>query len=62
MFYHNTIKELVDHLKQHVDGTVDTHVLRTAFPPKVYTDLGETLEHAGLVPNATLFFQIQTAS
>jgi len=57
MFYHNTIKELTSHLEQHVDDAADTHVLRTAFPPKVYTDPSETLEHAGLVPNATLFYQ-----
>lgn len=30
-------------------------VLRTAFPPKAYTDRTETLEAAGLTPSATLF-------
>ncbi|CAE7590656.1 Ubxn11 [Symbiodinium sp. CCMP2456] len=30
-------------------------VLRTAFPPKSYTDRTETLEAAGLTPSATLF-------
>ncbi|CAG9466770.1 unnamed protein product [Pedinophyceae sp. YPF-701] len=29
--------------------------IRSAFPPRAYSDLAETLEAAGLVPNATLF-------
>ena len=31
--------------------------VRTAFPAKAYTDLGETLRSAGLVPNATVFLR-----
>lgn len=54
---------------QHVRNALDTHrrkdestssgdyVLRSAFPPQVYKDVHQTLESAGLVPNATLFMK-----
>ncbi|CAE7469341.1 Ubxn11 [Symbiodinium natans] len=37
-------------------------VLRTAFPPKAYTDRSETLEAAGLTPSATLFVSCEASS
>lgn len=56
---------------QDVKNALDTHrqqghskekssgqyVLRSAFPPQIYNDLHQTLEEAGLVPNATLFMK-----
>lgn len=36
--------------------------LRSAFPPRAYTDLGLTLEAAGLTPSATLFVSCDAAS
>lgn len=38
-----------------VDGKGMPRALRTAFPPRTYTDKAETLQAAGLVPSATLF-------
>ena len=35
--------------------------LRTAFPNKAYDDMGQTLQEAGLAPNATLLLR-QSAS
>eukprot|EP00928_Gymnodinium_smaydae_P018063 TRINITY_DN16878_c1_g2_i1.p1 TRINITY_DN16878_c1_g2~~TRINITY_DN16878_c1_g2_i1.p1 ORF type:complete len:724 (-),score=138.54 TRINITY_DN16878_c1_g2_i1:6-1919(-) len=37
-------------------------LLRSAFPPRQYTDVSETLEKAGLTPTATLFAAIVDAS
>ncbi|KXZ46755.1 hypothetical protein GPECTOR_41g720 [Gonium pectorale] len=34
-----------------------TYEIRSAFPARAYTDEGETLRQAGLVPNATLFLR-----
>merc|ERR1712094_121725 len=34
-------------------------VLRTAFPPRAYTDLSQTLQDAGLSPTATLFVSVE---
>jgi hypothetical protein len=39
-----------------------TYSLRTAFPPKEYTELEMTLEDAGLMPTATLFVSCEGAS
>jgi len=60
---HATIKELWDALARwrvknglppmSKDGK--SYCLRTAFPPRSYTDLTATLEAAGLTPSATLF-------
>lgn len=34
--------------------------IRTGFPPRAYNDLNQTLQDAGLVPNATLFLKATT--
>ena len=50
-------KDTVGDLAQHVDSEKVAPAkfeLRTAFPNRAYTDMEETLEDAGLVPNASL--------
>jgi len=52
-----TIGALEDALEawQGGDGPKKRRPLRTAFPPRTYTDRSQTLEEAGLMPSATLF-------
>ena len=51
--YRDTIGDLVHHVdtEKIAPGAFE---LRTAFPNKSYVDMDETLENAGLVPNASL--------
>jgi hypothetical protein len=48
---HQVIRE------QQQGGEKQTFQLRTAFPNKAYDDLGQTLQEAGLAPNATLLLK-----
>lgn len=44
-----------EHGGTHSGGSGVPRSLRTAFPPQTYTDRGQTLREAGLMPTATLF-------
>ena len=50
------LRSALDAHRQDKDGG-HNYVLRSAFPPQTYSDEGQTLEEAGLVPNATLFMK-----
>lgn len=57
--YWATIQDVRSALDKHrvgVEGTLH-YELRSTFPPRTYDDLQQTLEDAGLVPNATLFLR-----
>eukprot|EP00435_Cladocopium_sp_Y103_P030580 s734_g7.t1 len=58
--FHTTLGDLWEALadwrsKNRVGRARSGCVLRTAFPPKSYTDRSQTLQDAGLTPSATLF-------
>lgn len=58
--FHTTLGDLWEALadwrsKNRVGRARTGCVLRTAFPPKSYTDRSQTLQDAGLTPSATLF-------
>lgn len=57
--YWATIQDVKNALDTHRQGKEksDKYVLRSAFPPQIYNDNHQTLEEAGLVPNATLFMK-----
>eukprot|EP01050_Picozoa_sp_SAG11_P007760 SAG11_NODE_657_length_7898_cov_13.699320_9_plen_251_part_00 len=59
-----TIGEVEDALKPHVDcgGGAFSFVLRTAFPNKVYSERAQTLEQAGLIPNAVMMLRPKSDS
>lgn len=51
--YKDTVGDLVQHIDSEKVAPAKFE-LRTAFPNKAYTEMEETLEDAGLVPNASL--------
>ena len=60
--YWATLKDVRRAVDKHREGEMGSGVgsgydLRSAFPPKTYSDMEETIEEAGLVPNATLFLR-----
>ena len=64
--YEDTLRGLRQYLDAHRaaarSGPRSTdYELRSAFPPAVYADLEQTLEAAGLAPNATLFMRAAPA-
>ena len=55
--YWATIQDVRKALDTHRQSKDDNYVLRSAFPPQIYNNIHQTLEEAGLVPNATLFMK-----
>ena len=57
MRFADTVGELARAVARHLKISTDDFELRTAFPNRSYTDVSESLEAAGLVPNATLMLR-----
>ena len=57
MRFADTVGELARAVSRHLKISVEDFELRTAFPNRAYTDMGEGLEAAGLVPNATIMLR-----
>lgn len=57
MEFTDTVGDLQTAVASHVSMGKDEFELRTSFPNKAYKDPEETLEAAGLTPNATLILQ-----
>ena len=54
------VRRALDSHRRDEGGRCDPeYALRSAFPPQIYSDETQTLEQAGLVPNATLFMMKQ---
>lgn len=50
---------LCRHLKIDEKSTQHAFTIGSSFPPRSYENMQETLEQAGLVPNATLFIKLK---
>ena len=57
MRFADTVGDLAMVVARHLNVSADDFELRTAFPNRAYADVSETLEEAGLVPNATLMLR-----
>ena len=57
--YWATIRDVRNALDKHRNNEEgdQNYILRSAFPPRSYEDLDESLQEAELVPNATLFLK-----
>ena len=59
--FDSTVKDLREaldaHRVQEPGFSQVQYQIRTAYPPRTYDDGSETLETAGLVPNAALFLR-----
>mgnify|MGYP001988035683 CR=1 FL=1 len=57
MGFGETVGELHDAVAKHLKLDADDFELRTSFPNRAYSDKAETLQQAGLTPNAALMLR-----